>query len=76
MNGHIFNSKYVEYDVEHAGFDVVFFVRRSHLRAFDLVKDRDTGNSKGYGFCVYQVLSLLFLALVLLFALWHNFLGY
>ncbi|CAI5944522.1 unnamed protein product, partial [Closterium sp. NIES-65] len=24
------------------------------LRAFDLVKDRDTGNSKGYGFCVYQ----------------------
>lgn len=27
------------------------------LRAFDLVKDRDTGNSKGYGFCVYQVRS-------------------
>ena len=25
------------------------------LKAFDLVKDRDTGNSKGYGFCVYQV---------------------
>jgi hypothetical protein len=25
------------------------------LRGFDLVKDRDTGNSKGYGFCVYQV---------------------
>lgn len=25
------------------------------LRAFDLVKDRDTGSSKGYGFCVYQV---------------------
>ncbi|GBG62095.1 hypothetical protein CBR_g28571 [Chara braunii] len=24
------------------------------LRAFDLVRDRDTGNSKGYGFCVYQ----------------------
>ncbi|XP_019106676.2 splicing factor U2af large subunit B isoform X2 [Beta vulgaris subsp. vulgaris] len=24
------------------------------LKAFDLVKDRDTGNSKGYGFCVYQ----------------------
>ncbi|KAF9590542.1 hypothetical protein IFM89_035860 [Coptis chinensis] len=24
------------------------------LRGFDLVKDRDTGNSKGYGFCVYQ----------------------
>ncbi|RVX08492.1 Splicing factor U2af large subunit B [Vitis vinifera] len=26
------------------------------LRGFDLVKDRDTGNSKGYGFCVYQVI--------------------
>lgn len=25
------------------------------LRGFDLVKDRDTGNSKGYGFCVYEV---------------------
>ncbi|KAI5055687.1 hypothetical protein GOP47_0029208 [Adiantum capillus-veneris] len=24
------------------------------LRGFDLVKDQDTGNSKGYGFCVYQ----------------------
>uniref|UniRef100_A0A0C9QXC6 Splicing factor U2af large subunit n=1 Tax=Wollemia nobilis TaxID=56998 RepID=A0A0C9QXC6_9CONI len=24
------------------------------LGAFDLVKDRETGNSKGYGFCVYQ----------------------
>ncbi|XP_011013810.1 PREDICTED: splicing factor U2af large subunit A-like isoform X2 [Populus euphratica] len=24
------------------------------LRGFDLVKDRDTGNTKGYGFCVYQ----------------------
>ncbi|XP_024024050.1 splicing factor U2af large subunit B isoform X1 [Morus notabilis] len=24
------------------------------LRGFDLVKDKDTGNSKGYGFCVYQ----------------------
>lgn len=24
------------------------------LRGFDLVKDRDNGNSKGYGFCVYQ----------------------
>ncbi|XP_042446041.1 splicing factor U2af large subunit B-like isoform X2 [Zingiber officinale] len=24
------------------------------LRGLDLVKDRDTGNSKGYGFCVYQ----------------------
>ncbi|KAK1378768.1 Splicing factor U2af large subunit [Heracleum sosnowskyi] len=24
------------------------------LRGFDLVKDRDTGNSKGYGFCVYE----------------------
>ncbi|KAA8515277.1 hypothetical protein F0562_018493 [Nyssa sinensis] len=24
------------------------------LRGFDLVKDRDTGNSKGYGFCVYK----------------------
>lgn len=24
------------------------------LRAFDLVKDRETGSSKGYGFCVYQ----------------------
>ncbi|KAI8029881.1 Splicing factor U2af large subunit B, partial [Camellia lanceoleosa] len=24
------------------------------LRGFDLVKDRDTENSKGYGFCVYK----------------------
>ncbi|OAY68690.1 Splicing factor U2af large subunit B, partial [Ananas comosus] len=24
------------------------------LRGFDVVKDRETGNSKGYGFCVYQ----------------------
>ncbi|XAR59147.1 hypothetical protein NMG60_11014813 [Bertholletia excelsa] len=24
------------------------------LRGFDLVKDRDTGNSKGYGFCTYK----------------------
>lgn len=24
------------------------------LRGFDLVKDRETGNSKGYAFCVYQ----------------------
>lgn len=24
------------------------------LRGFDLVKDQETGNSKGYGFCVYQ----------------------
>ncbi|PON96081.1 U2 snRNP auxilliary factor, large subunit, splicing factor [Trema orientale] len=24
------------------------------LRGFDLVKDKDTGNSKGYGFCVYK----------------------
>ncbi|KAL8152159.1 hypothetical protein V2J09_009919 [Rumex salicifolius] len=24
------------------------------LKGFDLVKDRDTGNSKGYGFCSYQ----------------------
>ncbi|KAL5980234.1 hypothetical protein ACLOJK_036701 [Asimina triloba] len=24
------------------------------LRGFNLVRDRDTGNSKGYGFCVYQ----------------------
>ncbi|KAK9681919.1 hypothetical protein RND81_10G036900 [Saponaria officinalis] len=24
------------------------------LKAFDLVKDRESGNSKGYGFCVYQ----------------------
>ena len=26
------------------------------LRGFDLVKDRETGNSKGYAFCVYQVM--------------------
>lgn len=32
-----------------------FSINHSPLRAFDLVKDRDTGNSKGYGFCVYQV---------------------
>ncbi|XP_022845682.1 splicing factor U2af large subunit B-like isoform X2 [Olea europaea var. sylvestris] len=24
------------------------------LRGFDLVKDRETGNSKGYGFCIYK----------------------
>ena len=35
-------------------FDITFFTARP-LRGFDLVKDRDTGNSKGYGFCVYQV---------------------
>ncbi|BBN15352.1 splicing factor U2AF 65 kDa subunit [Marchantia polymorpha subsp. ruderalis] len=32
------------------------------LRAFDLVKDRDTGNSKGYGFCVYQDPSVMDIA--------------
>ncbi|GAU47747.1 hypothetical protein TSUD_387060 [Trifolium subterraneum] len=24
------------------------------LRNFDIVRDKDTGNSKGYGFCIYQ----------------------
>ncbi|KAL5715196.1 hypothetical protein ACHQM5_017053 [Ranunculus cassubicifolius] len=28
------------------------------LRGFDLVKDRETGNSKGYAFCVYQDISV------------------
>jgi len=28
------------------------------LRGFDLVKDRETGNSKGYAFCVYSDLSV------------------
>jgi len=28
------------------------------LRGFDLVKDRETGNSKGYAFCVYQDLNV------------------
>ncbi|GKU94557.1 hypothetical protein SLEP1_g8035 [Rubroshorea leprosula] len=28
------------------------------LRGFDLVKDRETGNSKGYAFCVYQDVSV------------------
>ncbi|XP_058228606.1 splicing factor U2af large subunit B-like isoform X4 [Rhododendron vialii] len=28
------------------------------LRGFDLVKDRETGNSKGYAFCVYQELAV------------------
>ncbi|KAJ8526495.1 hypothetical protein K7X08_028972 [Anisodus acutangulus] len=28
------------------------------LRGFNLVKDRDTGNSKGYAFCVYQDVSV------------------
>uniref|UniRef100_A0A7I4CPR3 Splicing factor U2af large subunit n=1 Tax=Physcomitrium patens TaxID=3218 RepID=A0A7I4CPR3_PHYPA len=32
------------------------------LRGFDLVKDRDTGNSKGYGFCVYQDPSVVDIA--------------
>ena len=27
----------------------------SPLRNFDIVRDKDTGNSKGYGFCIYQV---------------------
>ncbi|KAF1882455.1 hypothetical protein Lal_00039103 [Lupinus albus] len=27
------------------------------LRAFDLVRDKDTGNSKGYGFCIYQCIQ-------------------
>ncbi|KAK7270279.1 hypothetical protein RIF29_23304 [Crotalaria pallida] len=28
------------------------------LRGFDMVKDRETGNSKGYAFCVYQDLAM------------------
>ncbi|CAH2076387.1 unnamed protein product, partial [Thlaspi arvense] len=28
------------------------------LKGFDLVKDRETGNSKGYAFCVYQDLAV------------------
>ncbi|KAI3946126.1 hypothetical protein MKX01_024882 [Papaver californicum] len=28
------------------------------LRGFDLVKERETGNSKGYAFCVYQDISV------------------
>lgn len=28
------------------------------LKCFDLVKDRETGNSKGYAFCVYQDVSV------------------
>jgi splicing factor U2AF subunit len=28
------------------------------LRGFDLVKDRETGNSKGYAFCVYKDISV------------------
>ncbi|XP_024311004.1 splicing factor U2af large subunit B isoform X3 [Brachypodium distachyon] len=28
------------------------------LRGFDIVKDRETGNSKGYAFCVYQDLAV------------------
>ncbi|KAL5078461.1 hypothetical protein RYX36_017445 [Vicia faba] len=28
------------------------------FRGFDLVKDRETGNSKGYTFCVYQDISV------------------
>ncbi|CAM0952901.1 unnamed protein product [Alopecurus aequalis] len=28
------------------------------LRAFDIVKDKETGNSKGYAFCVYQDVSV------------------
>ncbi|KAA3469691.1 splicing factor U2af large subunit B-like isoform X8 [Gossypium australe] len=28
------------------------------LLGFDLVKDRETGNSKGYAFCIYQDLSV------------------
>lgn len=39
---------------EHSNLFVCFVFPRP-LRGFDLVKDRDTGNSKGYGFCVYQV---------------------
>ncbi len=35
--------------------NVFLFTWFRPLRGFDLVKDRDTGNSKGYGFCVYQV---------------------
>ena len=27
------------------------------LRRFEVVKDRETGNSKGYGFCTYQVIK-------------------
>lgn len=28
------------------------------LRGFDLVKDKETGNSKGYAFCIFQDLSV------------------
>lgn len=31
------------------------------------MKDKDTGNSKGYGFCVYQVNALGLEALLLIF---------
>lgn len=45
---------------EHDNLPSFFSVLYRPLRGFDLVKDRDTGNSKGYGFCVYQVCRILF----------------
>jgi splicing factor U2AF subunit len=38
--------------------DFLTFMLCRPLRGFDLVKDRETGNSKGYAFCVYQVYRL------------------
>lgn len=61
--------------IEHAGFDIIFCIYHSPLRAFDLVKDRDTGNSKGYGFCVYQVFLLSSTARALPFACSYFLLG-
>lgn len=36
------------------------------LKGFDLVKDRETGNSKGYAFCVYQDVAVTDIACVAL----------
>lgn len=40
-------------------FLMALFINCRTLHGFDLVKDRDTGNSKGYGFCVYQVNEIM-----------------
>ena len=39
------------------------------LRGFDLVKDKETGNSKGYAFCVFQDLSVTDIACAALIGL-------
>lgn len=51
-----------KYDISELMFPLIYC---RPLRGFDLVKDRDTGNSKGYGFCMYKVCTFVGRILVL-----------